>query len=75
MFTSEWAFKWKMYFNPGPTKQAQEVIFSRKMIKPSHPLIKPNKLPVQNASSQTHLGMILDEKLTFVESHMKKKNV
>ena len=25
-----WAFQWKMTFNPGPTKQAQEVIFSRK---------------------------------------------
>ena len=25
---SEWAFKWKRSFNPDPTKQAQEVIFS-----------------------------------------------
>ena len=30
----KWAFKWKMSFNPGPTEQAQEVIFSRKLIKP-----------------------------------------
>ena len=62
---SEWAFKWNISFNPDPTKQAQEVIFSRKMISPSHPLIKLNNLPVQNASSQKHLGMILDEKLNF----------
>ena len=27
---SEWAYKWKMYFNPGKNKQAQEVVFSRK---------------------------------------------
>ena len=27
---SNWAFKWKMLFNPDPTKPAQEVIFSRK---------------------------------------------
>ena len=27
---SEWAFKWKMSFNPDPTKQAQEVIFFSK---------------------------------------------
>ena len=27
---SEWAFKWKMLVNPELTKQAQEVIFSRK---------------------------------------------
>ena len=26
---SEWAFKWKISFNPGPYKPAQEVIFSR----------------------------------------------
>ena len=69
---SEWPFKWKMSFNPDPTKQAQEVIFSQKMIKPSHPLIKLNNLPVQNASSQKHLGMILDEKLNF-EFHLKEK--
>ena len=68
---SEWPFKWKMSFNPDPTKQAQEVIFSQKMIKPSHPLIKLNNLPVQNASSQKHLGMILNEKLNL-ESHLKK---
>ena len=27
---SEWAYKWKMLFNLDVTKQAQEVIFSRK---------------------------------------------
>ena len=61
-----------MSFNPDPTKQTQEVIFSQKMIKPSHPLIKLNNLPVQNASSQKNLGMILDGKLNF-ESHLKEK--
>ena len=61
-----------MSFNPDPTKQAQEVIFSRKLIKPRHSLIKFNNIPVQNASSQKHLGLILDEKLNF-ESHLKEK--
>ena len=28
---SNWAFQWKMSFNPDPSKQAQEVIFSRKI--------------------------------------------
>ena len=32
---SEWAYKWKMTFNPDVKKQAQEVIFSRKSIKTS----------------------------------------
>ena len=27
---SRWAYQWKMSFNPDPSKQAQEVIFSRK---------------------------------------------
>ena len=27
---NNWAFQWKMNFNPDPTKQAHEVIFSRK---------------------------------------------
>ena len=31
---SEWAYKWRMLFNPDLTKQAQEVIFSRKNIIP-----------------------------------------
>ena len=69
---SEWDFKWKMSFNPDPTKQPQEVIFSQKMIKPSHRLIKLSNLPVQSASSQKHLDMILHEKINF-ESHMKEK--
>ena len=30
MKISNWAFEWKMGFNPEPNKQAQEVIFSRK---------------------------------------------
>ena len=27
---NQWAYQWKMQFNPGPTKQANEVIFSHK---------------------------------------------
>ena len=33
---SKWAYQWKMIFNPDLTKQAQEVIFSRKLNKPVH---------------------------------------
>ena len=46
--------------------------FSRKLNKPHHPILKFNNLPVQNAPSQKHLGLVLDEKLNF-ESHLKKK--
>ena len=33
---NNWAYQWKISFNPDPSKQAQEVIFSRKIKKPSH---------------------------------------
>ena len=29
---SQWGYKWKMLFNPDTSKQAQEVVFSRKKI-------------------------------------------
>ena len=32
-----WAFQWKISFNPDPSKQYQEVIFSRKLKNVSHP--------------------------------------
>ena len=62
---SKWAYDWKMLFNPDPKKPAQEVIFSRKKQFQSHPTIKLNNIPVERASSQKHLGLILDEKLNF----------
>ena len=39
MKISNWALQWKMSFNPDPSKQAQEVIFSHKLQKISHPSI------------------------------------
>ena len=34
----EWACQWKMSFNPEPSKQAQEVKFTRKIQKKDYPL-------------------------------------
>ena len=34
---SNWAFQWKMRFNPDPNKQTQDFIFSRKINKIDHP--------------------------------------
>ena len=67
---SNWAFQWKMSFNPDPSKQAQEVIFSRKHQKISHPSVYFYKNPIESVSSQKHLGMVLDTKLNFQE-HIK----
>ena len=64
---SEWAFQWKMIFNPDATKQAQEVIFSRKIKKTTHPPLVFKNAIVSQTNSQKHLGVTLDLKLTFEE--------
>ena len=61
---NDWAFQWKMRFNPDPKKQAQEVIFSRKISKIDHPPLYFNE-NLLKSSTQKHLGMILDTKLDF----------
>ena len=33
----KWAKKWEMNFNPDPTKQVQEIFFSRKSHFPKYP--------------------------------------
>ena len=65
-----WSYQWKMSFNPDPSKQAQEVIFSRNIKKPNHPELIFNNIPVNQTSYQKHLGMFLDNKLNFGE-HLK----
>ena len=74
---SEWAFNLKMLFNPDPTKPAQEVLFSRKKKTLNHPTLSLNNIRVERASSQKHLGLILDKKLNFkqhIESAIVKIN-
>ena len=44
-----------MNFNPGPTKQAQEVIFSRKTTKNIYSKIFFDDIPVSKAGYQKHL--------------------
>ena len=48
-----------------PSKQAQEVIFSRKIKKPNHPELIFNNIPVNQTSYQKHLSMFLDNKLNL----------
>ena len=63
----QWAFQWKMSFNPDLNKQAQEVIFSRKLKKVCHPSLRFNNNNVSQASLQKYLGLTLDNRLTFDE--------
>ena len=54
-----------MLFNPGPSKPAQEVLFSRKRKTQIHPAISFNNIQIERASHHTHQGILLDEKLNF----------
>ena len=62
---NHWAFQWKMSFNPDPSKQAQGVIFSRKLQKSVYAPLYFNNIAVTQSTTQKHLGMILDIKLDF----------
>ena len=44
---NNWAYQWKMSFDPDPNKQAQEVIFSRKTRKIDYLRKLQNILPRQ----------------------------
>ena len=55
---------------PDSSKQAQEVIFFRKIKKPSHPVSIFNNIQVSQTPYQKHLGMFLDDKLNICK-HLK----
>ena len=67
----EWAFLWKMQFSPHPLKQAVQVIFSVKKVKPNHPAIHFNGKEVVAKTKQKHLGFIMDKQLNF-NAHLKE---
>ena len=67
---NHWTFQWKMSFNFDPTKQAQEVVFSRKLQKSIYPPLHFNNFALTQSTTQKHLGMLLDVKLDFQE-HLK----
>lgn len=60
---SKWAFQWKMSFYPDPNKQAEEIIFSRKLKNVSHPNLVFNNINVSQYKPQKHLGIVFQIKL------------
>lgn len=47
---------WKKFFNPDPTKQAQEFIFSQKSNKLHHPPLKFDKSTLKSIPIQKYLA-------------------
>ena len=69
---SEWAYQWKMSFNPDPSKQAVEVCFTRKLDQPNPPVLNFNGSAIAVQECQKHLGLVLDKKLAF-DHHLNEK--
>ena len=67
---TNWAFQWKMIFKPDLSKQAQEVILSRKIKNLPHPTLLFNNILLSNSLFQKHLRLTLDLKLNF-SKHIK----
>ena len=69
---SKWAYSWKMSFNPDPSKQATEIVFSKKRSDIQLPTLRFNNNILTPTNSHKHLGMILDSKLNF-NNHLSDK--
>ena len=61
----QWAYQWKMQFNPDTTKQATEVLFSCKKSSPNHLQLIFNGTVVAKVKEQKRLGLILDSGLSL----------
>lgn len=75
---SNWAFQWKMSFNPGISKKAEEVTFLRKRESTLHNNVAFNHYPIEQSLSQKHFGLFFDKKLSFgdhIDSKIKKVNL
>ena len=66
------ANQWKLEFNPDPTKQTTEVLFSCETSSPNHPQIMFNGTVVAKMNEQKHLGLTLDSTFSF-KKHLNER--
>ena len=69
---TDWAYLWKMQFNPDKRKQAVQVISSQKRTKLIQPFLFLNDTPVIMKEEQKHQGMVHYSTLNFY-SHVREK--
>ena len=55
-----WAYQWKIQFNPDLKKQANEVIFPRKSNKCTYRPVTFSNNIIATCPHQKHLGVVLD---------------
>ena len=66
--------QWKMEFNPDPTKQATEVLFSCKKSSPNHLELIFKGTVIEKVNEHKHLVLLLDSNLSF-EKHLYEKGM
>ena len=69
---SNWAYTWKMSFNPDLSEQAKEITFYKKSCNTQLPALIFNNNILSPSDSHKHIGMILDSKLNF-KCHLSEK--
>ena len=62
----QWANQWKLEFNPDPTKQATEILFSCKTSSPYHPKIMFNGTVVPKMDVKTTLTVMKPRVRNFI---------
>ena len=60
-----WAYQWKMEFNPDPSTQATEDLFSCKKSSLNHPQLIFSGTVVAKLNEQKHFALFLDSGLSF----------
>ena len=69
----DWAYERKMSFNLDRTKQAQQIVLSRKKKATTHQPLFFNNSEIKLSWNHKHLGLTVDSKLSFNE-HINDKN-
>ena len=62
----EWSVKWKMLFNPKPSKPAEEVIFTSRNTT-SYQTVSFSRVDVMPVHYHKHLGFVLDSKMNYIK--------
>ena len=69
---NQYAYQWKMEFNPDPKHETKELLFFCKKNNPNHPPLFFNVTVVSTVNEQKHFGLYLTQNLLLKDTSMKK---